>query len=265
LSSDLGAAAGKAALDDANIDANAVDLLVVATSTPDRKAPSTACIIQNKLGIFNGSPAFDVAAVCSGFLYAMTIAATMISQGSARHALVIGTDTFSSITDWGRRDAVFFGDGAGAVVLTRTTDETSFFASCLYADGRGQDSFTVRTDSRYFSMRGRDVYDTATSVLPAAILDLLERCDKTVSDIALLVPHQPSIRILQETARVIGLPAERLMTNMDRYANTSGATIPLLLDELHHAGRLIPGELIAFAAVGSGWTWGASLVRWTKA
>jgi 3-oxoacyl-[acyl-carrier-protein] synthase-3 len=262
-SSDLGATAAAAAMRDAGITADAIDLLIVATSTPDRKAPSTACLIQNKLGIVNASAAFDVAAVCSGFLYAMTISAAMLAQGAGRIALIVGTDTFSAITDWTRRDAVFFGDGAGAVVLKFDGDDDAFFASCIYADGRGQESFTVPVDAPYFSMHGRDVYNTATKVLPAAILNLLKRTNFTVDDISLLIPHQPSIRILQETARIIGLPAERLMTNMDRFANTSAATVPILLDELNRAGSINNGALVAFAAVGSGWTWGASLIRWS--
>jgi 3-oxoacyl-[acyl-carrier-protein] synthase-3 len=262
LTSDLGAAAARNALDAAGLSPHDVQLIVVATSTPDRTAPSTACILQNKLGARNGAAAFDVAAVCSGFLYAMTIGAHMIASGMVANALVVGCDTFSRITDWTRRDAVFFGDGAGAVVLERTDRPGALFASRMYADGSGQDHFTVHPGDEHFTMYGRAVYETGTKVLPEAIRAVVTESGFALDDVACLIPHQPSIRILHKTAELLGIPFERVMTNMDRYANTSGATIPLLLDEVRRSGRIADGDLVAFAAVGSGWTWGAALLRW---
>lgn len=262
LTSDLASQAARRALADAGLSANKVDLLILATSTPDRTAPSTACLVQAKIGMINQAPAFDLAAVCTGFLYGLTVGTAMIAAGTYDNVLVVGADTFSRITDWSRRDCVFFGDGAGAVVVSRTADPRALFSSALHADGRGRDAFTVHRGDKYFTMDGHDVYETGTRVLPDAIAEVLESNGASIGDVRFLFPHQPSIRMLQKTAQVLDLPFERVMTNMDRYANTSGATIPLLLDEVRREGRISPGDLIAFAAVGSGWTWGAGLLRW---
>lgn len=262
FTSDLAEKACRNALADAKLAPNDIDVLIVATSTPDRTAPSSACLLQAKLGMTNHAAAFDLAAVCTGFLYALTVGANMISSGMYDRALIVGADTFSRITDWSRRDCVFFGDGAGAVVLSRTDDPRALFSSALYADGRGHDAFTVHRGQEHFSMVGREVYETGIRVLPEAIQAVLKANGVSIESIRFLLPHQPSIRILQKTAEVLGMPFERVMTNMDRYANTSGATIPLLLDEIHKQGRIDSGDLLAFAAVGSGWTWGAGLLRW---
>jgi 3-oxoacyl-[acyl-carrier-protein] synthase III len=262
FTSDLATEAARSAIAAAGIAPNDIELLIVATSTPDRQAPSTACLIQNKLGITNNCPAFDVAAVCTGFLYALTIGTQMLAGGTHRYALIIGADTFSHITDWSRRDAVFFGDGAGAAVITMTNNPSAFYACSIYADGRGQDAFTVFPGESTYHMNGRAVFDTATTVLPNAIADILARHDMSVADVQHLIPHQPSIGILRKTADTLGLDFDRVHTNMERYANTSGATIPLLLDEVVRSGKIQTGHLVAFAAVGSGWTWGAALMRW---
>ncbi|MBK8793351.1 MAG: ketoacyl-ACP synthase III [Holophaga sp.] len=261
-SSDLAVVAARRAIESAGLKPQDVDAIILATATPDRSSPSTACIVQHKLGITQGCPAFDLNAVCSGFLYGMSVGSQFIQGGVFRNVLVIGADTFSRITDWTRRDCVFFGDGAGAVMLQRTEDDDGFFCFELNADGRGQDSFTVHSGEEYFTMNGSAVYQTATTVLPQSILQLLSRHQLSVSDISVLVPHQPSIRVLRRTAEILGLPLERVCMNMDRYANTAGATIPLLLDETVRTGRIHSGDLVAFAAVGSGWTWGAALYRW---
>jgi 3-oxoacyl-[acyl-carrier-protein] synthase-3 len=246
----------------AGIEKDAVDLIIVATATPDRVAPSTACLAQFKMGITNGCPAFDLAAVCSGFLYAMTVGCQFIRTGMYRNVLIIGADTFSRITDWSRRDCVFFGDGAGAVVLQAVQHHEGLFSSVLYADGRGHEGFTVPPGEKYFTMNARAVYETGSTVLTAAIREVVEKNGLQLSDVTAFVPHQPSTRLLRRTAELLGVPFDRFHTNMSRYANTSGATIPLLLDEVHRGGHLKPGDLVVFAAVGSGWTWGASLYRW---
>ncbi len=261
-SSDLATEAGLRAIADAGIGRNDVDLIIVATATPDRKAPSTACIVQNKLGISNKSPAFDIAAVCSGFLYGMTVASHFVQSGTHRNVLLIGADTFSKITDWSRRDCVFFGDGAGAALLQRTDYERALFSSSLYADGSGQDNFTVYPGDHTFSMDAHAVYTLGTVVLPAAIAEVTAANGLSLSDVAAIIPHQPSMRLLRRTGEVLGLPFERIKTNMERYANTSSGTIPILLDEVNRNGQLAKDDLIAFAAVGSGWTWGAALYRW---
>jgi 3-oxoacyl-[acyl-carrier-protein] synthase-3 len=260
LTSDLAAAAADAALRSAGVAASDVDLLIVATSTPDRVSPSTACLVHDKIGMSRGA-AFDLNAVCSGFLYSFGLAQQLVAAGVHQRVLVVGADRFSSITDWNRRDSVFFGDGAGAV-LVEATDGPGLFVSEIHADGSGRDAFTVHPGQTTFSMDGRAVYKTGTTVLPEVIGSVLERAGLGIDDIALMVPHQPSIRVLRRTAELIGLPFERVMTNMDRYANTSGGTVPIALHEAIQAGRLQPGDHLLFAVVGSGWTWGAAVLRW---
>jgi 3-oxoacyl-[acyl-carrier-protein] synthase III len=274
--SDLAAGAAIKAIKNANLDASEIDLIIVATATPDRKAPSTACIVQDKIMAYN-SVAFDIAAVCSGFLFALSVASQFIACGVYDNVLVIGADIFSGITDWTKRDAVFFGDGAGAAVVTHGKAGEGFLSFRLYSDGRGKDGFTVpgggsefpltsaniKDGLQYFSMNGNEVYKTATKVLPQAINQVLEDCGFTIEDIDLFIPHQPSIGILKETASIISLPFEKVMTNMAKYANTSGGTIPILLDEVNRSGMLTKGKNILFAAVGSGWTWGAAIIKWS--
>lgn len=274
--SDLAAEAGIKAIKDAGLTVDDIDLIIVATSTPDRLAPSTACIVQDKLQAYN-AVAFDIAAVCSGFLYGMSVASQFIAAGVYDNVLVIGADTFSKITDWSRRDAVFFGDGSGAAVLSHANALEGFLAFRLYSDGRGKWHFTVPAGGselsasiktvaerkHYFEMNSKAVYETGITVLPKAINQVLKDTHLTIDHVDFLVPHQPSKRLLVKTAEIIGLPIEKLMTNMDKYANTSGGTIPILLDELNHSGKLKPGNIILFAAVGSGWTYGASLLKWS--
>ena len=274
--SDLAWRAGYNAILDAGLSKNDIDLIIVATSTPDRLAPSTAAIVQHKLEAYN-SVAFDISAVCSGFLYGMSVASQFIASGVYDNVLVIGADTFSKITDWSRRDCVFFGDGAGASVLSSGNINEGFIAFRLFTDGRGYEKFTVPAGGseipcskesidkklHYFQMDGKAVYETGTKVLPQAIFKVLSDTGLKIEDIDLMIPHQPSIGILKETARVINLPFEKVMTNMDKYANTSGATIPLILDEVNKAGKIKKGDNILFAAVGSGWTYGAAIIKWS--
>jgi len=262
FSSDLGTEAAARAIARAGIAKEAIELIVVATATPDRAAPSTACLIQDRLGIRNRCAAFDMNAVCSGFLYAMTVGFQLIQSGGYRTALIIGVDTFSKITDWTRRDCVFFGDGAGAVVLQATQDEKSLFSSVLQADGSGHDCFTVFPDDTFFTMDGKAVYETGTVVLPEAIRQVLSNNNFGIEHVSAVIPHQPSIRVLKKTAEVLGLPFSKMKYNMDRHANTASATVPLLLDQVVRAGEIKADDLIVFAAVGSGWTWGAAVYRW---
>lgn len=273
--SDLAAEAGIKAIENSSLSVEDIDLIIVATATPDRLAPSTAAIVQDKIKAYN-AVAFDIAAVCSGFLYSMSVATQFIASGVYDNVLVIGADTFSKITDWKRRDCVFFGDGAGAAIFSSGNVNEGFQAFRLYTDGRGKWNFTIpaggsekpatsetiKNGEHYFEMNGRAVYETATEVLPKAINQVLEDTGLAVSDIDYMIPHQPSIRILQKTAEIIGLPWEKVMTNMENYANTSGATIPILLDEVNKSGKLKKGDTILFAAVGSGWTYGASILKW---
>lgn len=272
--SDLATIAGQRAIDDAGLKNEDIDLIIVATATPDRKAPSTAAFVQHKLNAYNAA-AFDLNAVCSGFLYGMSVATQYIASGVYNNILVIGADTFSKITDWSRRDAVFFGDGAGAAVVTSANVTEGFLAYRLYTDTSNEMlGFTIpgggseipltkeNMGEQYFQMNGKSVFASATKALPKAINQVLGDTGLVIDDIDIMIPHQPSIRILQKTAEIIGLPFEKVMTNMDKYANTSGGTIPILLDELNKKGKLKKGDIVLFAAVGSGWTFGASIIKW---
>jgi 3-oxoacyl-[acyl-carrier-protein] synthase-3 len=273
--SDLAVIAGQRAIDDAGLKNEDIHMIIVTTATPDRKAPSTAAFVLHKLNCYNAS-AFDLNAVCSGFLYGMSVACQYIASGVVENILVIGADTFSKITDWTRRDAVFFGDGAGAAILTAANFAEGFLAFRLYTDtSNNMLGFTIpgggseipltseNIEDQYFQMDGKAVFDIATKVLPKAINQVLEDAGILIKDIDIMIPHQPSIRILQKTSEIIGLPFQRVMTNMDKYANTSGATIPILLDEVKKSGKINKGDLVLFAAVGSGWTFGASILKWT--
>lgn len=261
--SDLAARAGLNALEAAGVDREQVDLILLATSTPDRKAPSTACLAKGKMGIRNLCPAMDVSAVCSGFIYSLVLGAQAIQCRSARTVLVIGADTFSKLTDWDRRDCVFFGDGAGAVLLVPSNHPCALFTHRLYSDPKGHDCFTVFPSEKHFTMNGRAVYETGTTVLPEAIREVLKEQGLSPSDIDLVIPHQPSVRVLQKMAENLGIPFAKVRTNMERYANTAGATVPLLLDEVRRKDGIPEGALVMFAAVGAGWTWGAALYRWS--
>jgi 3-oxoacyl-[acyl-carrier-protein] synthase-3 len=275
--SDLASNAGLKAIADAGLTVNDIELIIVATATPDRKAPSTAAIVQNKVGATNAA-AFDINAICSGFLFAMSIASQYIASGVYNNILVIGADTFSKITDWTRRDAIFFGDGAGAAVVSSSNVTEGFLAYRIYTDTHDMFGFTIpgggseipltpnniNEGLQYFQMNGKKVFESAISVLPKAINQVLADTGLTVDDIDLMIPHQPSIKILKKTAELIGLPFEKVMHNMEKYANTSGATIPILLDELNKSGKLKRGNIILFAAIGSGWTYGASIIKWAK-
>ncbi len=261
--SDLAAQAGLRAITSGGLEANDIDLLIVATSTPDRKSPSAACLAQAKMGITNSSPAFDLAAVCSGFLYGLVVAGQFVQNGAVTRALVIGADTFSKITDWDHRNCVFFGDGAGAVVLERTEKPDGLLSAVLHADGRGANGFTVLPQKETFTMDGRAVFETATTAIPAAVRELLSFNGLDMKDVSMVVPHQPSLRVLKRTAEVLEVPFSLFRTNMDRHANTAAATVPLLLDQLNQRGEIRVGDLLLFAAVGAGWTWGAALYRWS--
>jgi 3-oxoacyl-[acyl-carrier-protein] synthase-3 len=273
--SDLAYKAGLRAVENAGLTVDDIDLLIVATATPDRPAPSCASFVQAKMEAFN-TVAFDVAAVCSGALFTISVGVQYIRSGMYNNVLVIGADTFSNITDWERRDSVFFGDGAGAVVLSHTEEDKGFIDFILHTDGRGRYHFnipaggsefpasheTVDKKQHYFQMNGPEVYKTAIDVVPKCIDEILTKNKISVDEIDFLIPHQPSILILKEIAQKVGMPFEKVKTNMDRYANTSGGTIPILLDEVHRNNEFKAGDMLLFAAVGAGWTWGTALYKW---
>lgn len=274
VTSDLASKAAINALENANISASDIDLIIVATSTPDRQAPSTACFVQEKINAPH-AVAFDISAVCSGGLYGLAIGSQFIQTGMYQNVLVIGADVFSSITDWSRKDSVFFGDGAGAIVLSATTEDKGFIDFKLHADGTGKYHFnipaggceipaseeTIKNGLHYFQMNGKEVFETATKVLPEVIREVLSFNNLKAEEVDFVIPHQPSIRILQKVAEEVQIPFEKVMTNMDKYANTSGGTIPIVLDETLKSGKVKEGNILLFAAVGSGWTWGAALYK----
>ena len=260
--SDLAVRAGLDAIASAGLEPNEIDLIIVATATPDRKMPSSACIAQKKMGIRNRCAAFDVAAVCAGFVYAITIAGQFIQNGMYERALVIGADTFSKVTDWNHRDCVIFGDGAGAVVLERNDRENGLFSSILLADGEGMDHFTVYPGDPYFKMNGKAVYEKATTAVPECIRQILSINGLGLEDVSMIVPHQATSRVLKRIAEVLNVPFSRMQTNLESCANTAGASVPLLLDQVNRRGLIREGNLLLFAAIGAGWTWGACLYRW---
>jgi 3-oxoacyl-[acyl-carrier-protein] synthase-3 len=268
--STLATAAAKAALADAGVDAKAVDLIVLATATPDRTFPATATLVQDALGC-DGAAAFDVAAVCSGFLYALATADSMIKTGMAKCALVIGAETFSRILDWeDRATCVLFGDGAGAVVLMAEDvpeDGPGVLASRLHAAGEHGDLLyvdggpsTTGTVGKV-RMMGREVFRHAVVNLAEVLEEVLAATGYTAADINWVVPHQANRRILDATAKKLGLPIEKIIVTVDRHANTSAASVPLAFDEARRDGRLKAGDLVMLEAMGGGFTWGASLIR----
>jgi 3-oxoacyl-[acyl-carrier-protein] synthase-3 len=267
-SSDLGLEAARRALESAGRAASDVDLIIVATSTPDMVFPSTAAILQHKLGIA-GCPAFDVQAVCSGFIYALAVADAMIKTGSARCALVIGAEVFSRILDFkDRTTCVLFGDGAGAVVL-EASEEPGILASDLHADGRhvgilcvpGQVSGGVVLGTPLLHMDGQAVFKLAVRVLEEAARATLVKAGKTAEDIDWLIPHQANLRIMQGTARKLKLPLEKLVVTVDDHGNTSAASIPLALDVAVRGGQVKKGDTVMLEGVGGGFTWGAVLLN----
>jgi 3-oxoacyl-[acyl-carrier-protein] synthase-3 len=265
--SDLGAQAARHAIEAAGLKPQDIDLIIVATSTPDMVFPSAACIMQNKLGIA-GCPALDVQAVCSGFVYALTIADAMIRTGSASKALVVGAEVFSRILDFNdRTTCVLFGDGAGAVVL-EASDTPGILASDLHADGKhvgilcvpGTVSGGQVLGDPLLKMDGQAVFKLAVGVLEDAARATLEKAGRKDSDIDWLIPHQANIRIMQSTAKKLKLPIDKLVVTVDQHGNTSAASIPLALDAAVRGGKVKKGDTLMLEGVGGGFTWGAVLL-----
>ncbi|MCS4292073.1 MAG: beta-ketoacyl-ACP synthase III [Comamonas sp.] len=267
--SDLALEASKNALQAANIQASDIDLIIVATSTPDMVFPSTAAILQNKLGIANGCPVFDMQAVCSGFVYALTVADSMIKSGTAKRVLVVGAEVFSRILDFNdRTTCVLFGDGAGAVVL-EASDRPGILATELHADGSHVDILCVPGNvsggqvigSPLLRMDGQAVFKLAVGVLDKAARAALDKANMQESDIDWLIPHQANLRIMMSTARKLKLAPEKVVVTVDQHGNTSAASIPLALDHAVRSGQVKPGQNVMLEGVGGGFTWGAVLLK----
>ena len=268
-SSDLALQASLRALEAAGRQAQDIDLIIVATSTPDMVFPSTAAILQHKLGITNGCPVFDVQAVCSGFVYALTVADAMIRSGAANRVLVVGSEVFSRILDFSdRTTCVLFGDGAGAVVL-EASDQPGILASQLHADGSHVGILCVPGNvyggevmgDPLLKMDGQAVFKLAVGVLEKAARATLDKAGLTEADIDWLIPHQANIRIMQSTARKLKLPMDKVVVTVAEHGNTSAASIPLALDHAVRAGQVKPGQTVLLEGVGGGFTWGAVLLK----
>lgn len=266
--STLATAAARSALDNAGLTAADVDLIIVATSTPDYIFPSTACIVQDNLGATGGA-AFDVQAVCSGFVYALATADAFVRVGRARHALVIGAEVFSGIMDWNdRRTCVLFGDGAGAVVLS-AADEPGILACRLSADGSQRHILCAAgnvvagqvTGDPFLRMDGQAVFKLAVNSLAQQAREICEDAGISIDDIDWMVPHQANVRILNFISRKLGLPLDRLIVTLDKHANTSAASVPLAFDVAWRDGRIQRGQTVLLQGVGGGFTWGSILVK----
>lgn len=276
--SDMAVAAAKAALADAKLTATDIDLLIVATVTPDLTVPAVSCIIQHKLGIRTNVACFDLNAACSGFVYALDTASAMLTSGRYRRALVIGAEKLTSITDWkDRTTCVLFGDGAGAVVLGLSHEPgVGLLGTRLGAYGdstdllcvpKGGSNFPATAESvaagdHFLKMKGKEVFKIAVRAMEEAARDILEQHHLRADQIALVIPHQANLRIIDAISQYLELPLERFYVNVDRYGNTSSASIPIALDEARRAGRIKRGDYILLVAFGAGLTYGSALIRW---
>ena len=276
--SDLAMPAAREALEQAGLDAGTIDLVIVATVTPDMAFPSAAAIIADELGAPDAA-AYDLSAGCTGFMYAVAQGYGMVAAGLARHTLVVGGDVLSRILDWSDRGtAVLFGDGAGAVVLERVS-EGGFLGFELGADGSGglqlylpaggsrspATAETVAERKHFVQMNGREVFKFATRVLVSSAEKVLAECGKTVDDVDVYIPHQANVRIIEHAAEKLGIPKEKIVINVDRYGNTSSGSIPLALADAQADGRLQDGALVLMTGMGAGLTWGSGLIEWTAA
>lgn len=259
LTSDLALQASLKAIEAAGINADEIDLVIVATTSPDMSFPGTACILQDKLGIKNGGPAFDIQAVCGGFIYALNTADMYIRGGQANTVLVVGAEVLSRMLDWNdRTTCVLFGDGAGAVIL-RASATPGIVAAKLHADGSHRNM--LKADP-LISMDGKSVFKFAVKVLSDVVEEILDEKKLTGADIDWLVPHQANIRIIEATAKKLGLDMDKVVVTVNLHGNTSAASIPLALDTAVRDGRIKSGQNILIEAVGGGFTWGAVLIRW---
>jgi len=278
---DLAFKAAKDALDASSLSPSDIDLIVVGTVTPDMAFPSTACLVQTRLGVPSGVPAFDVSAACSGFLYALDIADKYIKSGSVKHALVIGVDLFSRLLDWSDRSTcVLFGDGAGAVVLSSSKGSSGLLSSYIHSDGRHwemlyapmgeagkvpfvKEAHKHRAHPKHcVKMNGNEVFKLAVRTMGKAIQEALDGAGLKPEDVSLLIPHQANIRIISAMQDRLKLPDEKVFSNIDKYGNTSAGSIPLALAEAVTSGRVKKGDIVLFVAFGGGLTWASAAVRW---
>jgi 3-oxoacyl-[acyl-carrier-protein] synthase-3 len=274
--SDLALEASRAALSDAGVKPRNIDLIIVATVTPDMPFPSTACILQEKLGAKNAA-AFDINAVCSGFVYGLSVADAYIRSGLARRILLVGTEVMSKFTDWeDRTTCVLFGDGAGAVLIEPTEEERGILSTDIHSDGKLQNLIvlpgggsveppsekTIEKKRHFIKMKGNETFKVAVKTLEKLVVDTLKKNKLKTSQLSLLIPHQANIRIINATAKRLGLPMERVFTNLEKYGNTSAASVPMALDEAVRTRLVRKGDYIMLEAFGGGLTWASALIKW---
>lgn len=278
--SDMAYEASKRALDDAGLDVSSVDLVIVTTVNPDMLFPSTACLLQSKLGIRNNIPCFDLEAACSGFVYGVEVATRMMQSGFYRNALVVSSEKMSSMVDWrDRATCVLFGDGAGAVVLSASREgNTGIIGTVLGADGSDTAMLklpaggsamptseeTVKRGLHFLQMDGRKIFKHAVKIMQEKAFEVLDLCGIPADKLALFIPHQANMRIIESVAKRLKIPPEKVYVNIGNYGNTSSASIPIAIDEAARSGKIKKGDYVLFVAFGAGLTWGATLAKWSK-
>ncbi|MEI7643214.1 MAG: beta-ketoacyl-ACP synthase III [Chloroflexales bacterium] len=278
FTSTLATAAGREAMERAGVTPGEIDMVIVATCTPDRPFPATACAVQANLGITR-APAFDIAAACSGFVYGMSVATGMIRSGMSRRLLLIAADIFTHLIDWSDRNTcVLFGDGAGAVVLQATEERLGLLSAQIGADGGGETMMAVDAGGtrmpatadllaqgrQYVYMNGREIFKHAVREMCDSATRVVEEAGLSLSDISLVIPHQANVRIIDAVTKRLGLPADRVVVNLTRYGNTSAASVPIALYEAVQQGRVKDGDYLLLTAFGGGLTWGSTVIRWGK-
>jgi 3-oxoacyl-[acyl-carrier-protein] synthase-3 len=263
LPSDMGYNAALKALESANMSIDDIDLIIVATSSPEKISPSTACIIHNKFNINRDIPAFDINAVCSGFVYAINLMIPLISYKVHKNVLIIATEAYSKHTDWTNQHSVFFGDGAGAIILGHDEEGWMSFESSANGKDTGMTGFNMPLNAP-FIMKGKEVWEQAIKVLPTSIKNVLNKSNIKADQVDMLIPHQPSINILKIVADRVGLPMSKVKTVMHKYANIAGASVPIALDDAIKNNEIKKGDIIVFTAIGSGWAWGSTILKWTR-
>lgn len=276
ITSDLGTQASLRAMEDAGVSPNDLDMIITSTITPDHIFPSTSCFIQQKLGATRAS-AFDILAACAGFIYALSIGQSFVNSGAMETVLVVGAECLSTITDYtDRATCVLFGDGAGAVVIQKSSTKHEILSTSLAADGSQADVLimpgggaktpasieSVQQRTHYIQFRGKEVFKLAINNITNLILETVTKNDLTINDIDLIIPHQSNLRIIEATMEKLGLPKEKAFVNIDKYGNTSSASIPIAIDEARKEGRLSKGDIVMLVAFGGGLTWGSSVIRW---
>jgi 3-oxoacyl-[acyl-carrier-protein] synthase-3 len=263
LPSEMGYYAALKALESANLNIEDIDLIIVATSSPEKISPSTACTIHKLFNTNLDIPAFDINAVCSGFVYAVNFVSPLISFGVYKNVLVIATEAYSRVTNWADQHCVFFGDGAGAVVLGSSAGGWVSFENSANGNGTGMTGFNLPIGGP-FVMKGKEVWEQAIKVIPQSVRNVLKISNTDISEVDLIIPHQPSINILKLIADDLNVPMEKVKTVMDKYANIAGASVPIALDDAIKNNQIKKDDIIVLTAVGSGWTWGSTILKWVK-